>query len=80
MTAGGPSEKAGVHGDSAARDATQYNGDGDLVIAIDGHETKVFSDMMSYIINHARPGQTVTLTLLRGGQKMDVPVTLGERP
>jgi len=80
VTAGGPSEKAGIHPDSAPSDAAQLKGDGDLIIAIDGRPVKVFSDILSYIINHARPGQDVTLTLLRGGNKMDVKVTLGERP
>ncbi len=80
VTAGGPSEKAGIHPDTAATNATQLKGDGDLIIAIDGHPVNIFSDILSYIINHARPGQDVTLTLLRGGNQMDVKVTLGERP
>ena len=80
VTAGGPSEKAGIRADSAPIDATQLKGDGDLIIAIDGHPVSIFSDILSYIINHARPGQEVTLTLIRGGNKMDVKVTLGERP
>jgi S1-C subfamily serine protease len=80
VTAGGPSEKAGIRPDSATSTATQLKGDGDLIVAIDGHSVKIFSDILSYIINHARPGQEVTLTLLRGGSKMDVKVTLGERP
>jgi S1-C subfamily serine protease len=80
VTAGGPADKAGVQADTAAADATKYVGDGDLVVAIDGHPTAVFSDLLSYLINHARPGQVVTLSLYRGGKKMDVQVTLGERP
>ncbi len=80
VTAGGPAEKGGVHPDSAAADATQLNGDGDIIIAIDGRPVSIFSDILSYIINHARPGQEVTLTVLRGGNKMDLKVTLGARP
>jgi S1-C subfamily serine protease len=80
VIAGGACEAAGIHPDTATQKSSQYNGDGDLVIAIDGREVKVFNDLMSYIINHARPGQTVTLTVLREGQKLDVPVTLTERP
>jgi S1-C subfamily serine protease len=80
VTTGGPSDKAGIKADSAAANATKFVGDGDLVVAIDGHETRVFDDLMSYLVNHTRPGQTVTLTLYRNGKKMDVPVTLGERP
>lgn len=35
---------------------------------------------MSYLINHTRPGQEITLTVLRQGQPRDVKVVLGERP
>jgi len=80
VTPGGPSDKAGIKADSAPVNATKFVGDGDLVVAIDGHQTEVFDDLMSYLVNHTRPGQTVTLTLYRNGKKMDVPVTLGERP
>jgi len=73
-------DKAGIKADSATENATKYVGDGDLVVAIDGHETPIFNDLLSYLVNHARPGQVVTLTLWRNGKKMDVPVTLGERP
>ena len=80
VTPGGPSDKAGIKADSAPANATKFVGDGDLVVAIDGHQTEVFDDLMSYLVNHTRPGQTVTLTLYRNGKKMDVPMTLGERP
>jgi 2-alkenal reductase len=76
---GGPAETAGLRGDSA-RAGQELRGDGDLIIAIDGREVKVFSDLLSHLVNHTRPGQTVTLTVLRGGQTVEVPVVLGERP
>ena len=77
---GGPSEQAGVQADSASETAADFNGDGDLIIAIDGRAVRVFSNLLSYLVNHTRPGQAVTLTVLRGGEKVDVKVTLGERP
>ena len=77
---GGPSDQAGVQADSASETAADFNGDGDLIIAIDGHAVRVFSNLLSYLVNHTRPGQEVTLTVLRGGEKVDVKVTLGERP
>jgi 2-alkenal reductase len=80
VTAGGPSAQAGIRPDSATSNDTQLKGDGDLIVAIDGQPVRIFSDILSYIINHARPGQEVNLTLLRDGKKQDVKVTLGERP
>ncbi|MCS6909312.1 MAG: trypsin-like peptidase domain-containing protein [Anaerolineales bacterium] len=77
VTAGGPSEQAGLRGDSGSRTLA---GDGDLIIAIDGQPVKDFEDLMSYLINRTRPGQTVTLTVIRQGQQRDVRVVLGERP
>jgi len=77
---GGPSDQAGLKGDSASGNATSLAGDGDLIVAIDGHQVKVFSELMSYLINSTRPDQVITLTVLRGGQPMDLQVTLGTRP
>jgi S1-C subfamily serine protease len=81
--AGGPAARAGIKADSAPNDPelpARFNGDGDLIVAIDGHAIRTFSDLLSYLINHTRPGQIVTLSVVRGGQPVDVPVELGERP
>ena len=37
-----------------------------------------FTDAGEFL-NRKRPGDTVTLTIYRGGKKLDVPVKLGER-
>ncbi len=51
---------------------------GDVIVAIDGQ--KVVSPFdVNLLLNHHRPGDKVTVTLYRGGKKMDVPVALGER-
>jgi len=47
-------------------------------VAIDSQ--KVVSQLdVNLVLNHKRPGDNVTVTLYRGGKKMDVPVKLGER-
>ena len=52
---------------------------GDVITAIDWQ--KVASPLdVNLALNKKRPGDTVTVTLFRGGKKMDVPVKLGERP
>ena len=79
VTPGGPSEQAGLRGDSAGLNEV-LKGDGDLIVAVDGQTVRQFSDLMSYLINHTRPGQTITLSVLREGQPLDVSVVLGERP
>jgi S1-C subfamily serine protease len=34
---------------------------------------------MNLVLNRKRPGDTVSVTVYRGGKKIDVPVKLGER-
>jgi S1-C subfamily serine protease len=77
---GGPAATAGVRGgDRVVLAGMQRIAiGGDVIVAIDEH--KVTSSMdLNIVLNHKRPGDTVTLTLYRGGKKVEVPVKLGER-
>lgn len=81
VVAGGPAAKAGVVGDRATSgNQRTLQGGGDLIVAIDGHPVKAFADVLSYLVNHASVGQTITLTVYRDGANKDIPVTLGARP
>jgi S1-C subfamily serine protease len=77
---GGPASAAGIHGgDRAVQAGMQriYIG-GDVIVSVDGQ--KIASQLdLNIALNHKRPGDTVTVTLYRGGKKMDLPVKLGER-
>ena len=79
VTPGGPVDQAGLKGDSATANQT-LRGDGDLIIAVDGHIVQVFSQLMSYLVNNTHPGQVITLSILRAGKPMELKVTLGARP
>ncbi len=50
---------------------------GDLIVALDGEEVQDLSDIARLMNNH-RAGDKVEVTIYRGKQKMNVPVTLGE--
>jgi S1-C subfamily serine protease len=50
---------------------------GDLVIEADGHAVHRFADLAS-VVAAAQPGDRVSLQVLRGGEQVDVTVTLGE--
>jgi S1-C subfamily serine protease len=78
VTPGGPAEAAGIMG-AASCDEVGVQPGGDLIIAIDGHMVREFSDMLSYLINNKRPGDTVTLTVIRGGEEVDVDIALEGR-
>jgi S1-C subfamily serine protease len=81
VSRGGPAAAAGVRGgDRAVRAGMQrITIGGDLVVAVDGQKVASPFDL-NIILNRKRPGDSVTLTVYRGGKKMDVPVKLGERP
>jgi len=53
---------------------------GDIIVAIDGQPVTTGGDLRGYIENNKHPGDQATLTVLRNGQRMDIPVTLSERP
>ncbi len=78
VTPGGPADQAGVRG-AADCDATDLQAGGDLIVAIDGRPVREFSDLLSYLINKTRPGDTVTLTVLREGETIDIEVPLDSR-
>jgi len=77
---GGPAAAAGVRGGDRVVQAgmQRITIGGDVITAIDGHKTASPMDL-NFILNRKRPGDTVTLTVYRGGKKMDVQVKLGER-
>lgn len=53
---------------------------GDVVVAIDGQPVRSFDDLLTYVALETRPGDTISLTVLRGGQEVAVEVTVGVRP
>jgi putative serine protease PepD len=80
VTSGGPAERAGLRGGNRIAQAGMRRIliGGDVLVALDGQKTAGQLDL-NVFLNRKRPGDTVTLTLYRGRQKMDVRVTLGER-
>jgi S1-C subfamily serine protease len=79
---GGPADKAGIVAGTKDVPALQggLKGGGDLIIAVDGHPVHVFNDLLSYLVNNKAPGDVVTLTVLRGDEKVDLKITLTKRP
>jgi S1-C subfamily serine protease len=53
---------------------------GDIIVAIDGNPVTTGGELRGYIENNKHPGDTVTITLQRNGQRQDVTVVLSERP
>jgi S1-C subfamily serine protease len=78
---GGPADKAGVEGGntSATIGGTEVSLGGDIITELNGKKVAGMDEVVE-IINGAKPGETVELTILRGGQTKKATVTLGKRP
>jgi S1-C subfamily serine protease len=80
VTPGGPADKAGIHGGDQATSSPNVKAGGDIIVAIDGMPVQTFDTLLSYLLTNKSPGDKVVLTVLRGGQKTDITVTLDKRP
>jgi 2-alkenal reductase len=80
VTPGGPADKAGVIAGTKDVGLQGLRGGSDLIVAVDGHPVHVFNDLLSYLVNNKSPGDSITLTVLRGDQRVDLQLTLGKRP
>ena len=77
-----PAAQAGVRAgnrDITVLDQTVRIG-GDLLVGVDGLVVKRLNDLSVYMERNKRPGDKVTLTIIREGQKLFLDVTLGVRP
>jgi 2-alkenal reductase len=76
---GSPAEQAGIR--AGTQDVgLQVQAGGDLIIGIDDVEVRDFADLIGYLVGETEVGQTITLRVIRDGQEIEVPVTLGPRP
>lgn len=57
----------------------QPHNNGDIIVSINGEETRNFEALITYLAHHTRPNDTVTFGVLRGDEVVEVEVTLGER-
>jgi 2-alkenal reductase len=53
---------------------------GDLIIAIDDRPIGDFGDLNTYLVFETDVGQTISIRVLRDGETLEVPLTLGRRP
>ena len=53
--------------------------EGDIIIAMDGHQIKEMEEFINFM-NTTKPGQVVTLTVLRNGEELNLQLKLGAHP
>jgi S1-C subfamily serine protease len=87
MAPNGPAQRAGLQGPRIEKKEQRQGpfistyqtvnwGAADLIVAVDGQPIKNADDFLT-AIESKQPGQQVTITVIRGGQQLDVPLTLG---
>ncbi len=83
VTKDSPADKAGLKGSDKTQtvDGIDYQLGGDVITAINGQPVQSIEDVITYLADSTRPGDTVPLEVIHAdGTKATVQVTLGERP
>ena len=78
----GPADDAGIQGatDTAMVNGVPFDIGGDIIIGVEGLILDSFYELQVYLTRNTKPGNTVTLTIIRDGDVMEVDFTLGSRP
>jgi S1-C subfamily serine protease len=78
---GGPADSAGLQpGDrNATIDGSELTVGGDVIVAINGQRIRGISDVLLYLARDAEVGETIQITVVRDGEKVQVPLTLQSR-
>jgi S1-C subfamily serine protease len=82
VTSGGPADKATLKGGTSQ---IQVSGSsvtvgGDIIIAFDGTRIRNTDDLSTYLEENTLPNQTMDVTIIRNGETLTLPLTLGTRP
>jgi len=82
VTSGGPASKAGLRGYSSIASiagSSVYIG-GDLIVAINEIRIIDMDGLLTYLEESTLPNQTINITIIRNGIKMNIFILLGARP
>jgi S1-C subfamily serine protease len=79
--AGGPADSAGIKGATGQTTVAgeSFPAGGDVITMLDGEDVTGMDQVISAVNDH-KPGDELTLTVLRDGNEHEVTVKLGERP
>jgi S1-C subfamily serine protease len=82
VASGGPADRAGLRGgnEEAEFEGLSFCPGGDLIVALDGEPVRTAEDVVRAVNQQRIPGDDIRLTVLRGSERLELTVTLGERP
>jgi S1-C subfamily serine protease len=81
VVAGTPAANAGLRGGTQTIDVggQSISTGGDIIIKVDNQPVRTMDDLLSYLEDNTIPGQTVSITVIRGEGTLSIPVVLGIR-
>ena len=80
---GSPADQVGLQGgnETVTIDGQEILIGGDVIVGIDNQTVRKHNDLLVYMERNKRPGDHITLTLIRNGLQLDpIDLELGERP
>ena len=82
LIVGGPADQAGIleSTQTVTIGGYSYSVGGDVIIGIDGVIMETFYELQVYLTRNTLPGDVVTMNVIRDGEVIEVPFTLGSRP
>jgi S1-C subfamily serine protease len=82
VTSGGPADKATLKGGTSQIQvaSNSITVGGDIIIAFDGTRIRNTDDLSTYLEENTLPNQTINVTIIRNGETITLPLTLGTRP
>ena len=82
VTSGSPADKAGLKAGTTnfTDNGAQVTIGGDVITAFNGQTVKSSDDLITYLADLGVVGQSITLTIIRGGKQMNLAVTPAIRP
>ncbi len=78
LAKGGPADKAGIKG--ITTDYYGQNHGGDIITAADNKSITGMDNLVTYIDQHTRPGDTTVLTIFRNNHYIKLDVNISTRP
>jgi len=82
VTPGAAAARAGLRGGDREVEfmGMTVRAGGDVIVEVDEYELRDFDGLIAYLVRETEVDQRVVLTVIRDGEELEIPVTLGERP
>ncbi|MDW8084496.1 MAG: trypsin-like peptidase domain-containing protein [Candidatus Caldarchaeum sp.] len=77
-----PAQKAGLRGGvrTVVVNGVPYRVGGDVIVALNNQPITSIDELIAFLEERTSPGQTITVTIIRNNERLDVQLTLERRP